>query len=60
MNVSLQCCDDTIWTRRTFEAKDTCDTTAVSHYLRPPLTLKLAIVVSEPADTAYLPLRRWR
>ena len=59
MNVSLQCCDDTIWTRRTFEAKNTATYSRFLHYLRPPFDdLKLAIMVSEPAETAYLPLRR--
>jgi len=59
MNVSLQCCDDTIWTRRTFEAKNSATYSRFLHYLRPPFDdLQLAIMVSEPAETAYLPLRR--
>ncbi len=59
MNVSLQCCDDTIWERSTFNAKDPVTYGRPLHHLQPPLdVLKLAITVSEPADTAFLPLVR--
>ena len=58
MNVSLQCRDKTIWEQRTFEAMNTATYSRPLHHLRPPFDgLRLAIIVSEPADMMSRPLK---
>ena len=60
MNVSLQCCDETIWEQRNFEAMNTATHSRPLHHLhlRPPFdSLRLAIIVSEPADMMNRPLK---
>jgi hypothetical protein len=58
MNVSLQCRDKTIWEQRTFEAMNPATYSRPLHHLRPPFDgLRLAIMVSEPADMMNRPLK---